>query len=88
MANTWYDGKVTEVMTMNGSISKTSVLKSFKIFGQGETIPTPSNNEDSPRNTRSVKLEKTPSQLFKLNETEFSPSVLTIKTSPPLLPTL
>jgi len=87
-ANTWYDGRVTEVMTMSGSTSKTSVLKSFKTIGQAEATPTPSNNEDRPRNTRRVSLKKPLSQLFKLNETEFLPLVLMIKTSPPLLPTL
>jgi len=87
-ANTWYDRKGMEVMRMSGSTLKTSALKSFKTFGQAETIPTPSSNQDPPRNTRSVIFEKPSSQLFKLNETEFSPSVLTTKTSPPLLPTL
>jgi len=87
-ANTWDVEKGMKVMTMNGSTSKTSALKSFKTFGHVETTPTPSSNEDPPRNTRSVTLEKPPSQLFKLNETEFSPSVLITKISPPLLPIL
>ena len=55
-ANTWYVGKGMEVMTMSGSPSKTSALKSFKTFGKVETIPTPSSNEDPPRNTKSVTL--------------------------------
>jgi len=86
--NTWYDGKVMEVMTKSGSSSNISGLKTFKNLGHAETIPTPASNEDPPRNTRSVTHEKPSSQLFKLNKTEFSPSALTIKTSPPLLPTL
>jgi len=77
-----------EVKTMYASTSKTSALKPFKTFGQAENIPIPSSNEDPPRNTRSGTRKKPPSQLFKLNETEFSPSVLTTKTSPPLLITL
>jgi len=67
-----------EVKMMGGSTLKTSALKSFKTFGQVETIPTPSSNDDPPRNTRSITLEKPPSQLFKPNEKEFSLSVLTI----------
>ena len=73
---------------MSGSTSKTSVLKLLKTFGQADSIPTPSSNEERPRNTRSVILERPQSQLFKVNETEFSLSVLMIKTWPPLLPTL
>jgi len=87
-ANTCCDGKGTEVITMSGSTSKTSALKLFKTFGQAETIATPSSYEDPPRSTNRVTLEKRLSQLFKLNESEFPPTVLTIKTSPPLLPTL
>jgi len=83
--NTWYAGEPTEVITISGSISKTLALKSCKTFGQGETIPTPSSNEESQRKTGIVNFQKPAKQLFKLNEKGFSPLVLMIKTAPPLL---
>jgi len=53
-----------------------------------EIISIPSNKEDPLGNIRNTILEKPPSQLFKLNEIEFSLSVLMTRTSPPLLPIL
>jgi len=71
---------------MSVSTSKISGLNSFKIYVQAEAMPTALNNEDASRKTRSVTIEKPSSQRLTLNETRFSPSVLTIKTWTPKLP--
>jgi len=44
--NTPYVEKGMELMTMSGSTSKTSALKSFQTFTQAETTPAPTRNED------------------------------------------
>jgi len=63
-------------------------LEIIQDFWSGRNYSNTLSNEDPVRKTRSVTLEKPPSQLCKLKETEFSPSVPTTNTSPPLLPTL